>query len=110
MGLGLDALDEDAVQEGGEGLDGFEGCGLGGGVSWVRCSGKQVEEGREGRCRRVLDDGGADRAGSRVPLLFILHDPGEGIERGVTYHDCGLAGDAKENWEYRWMGAFLIDD
>lgn len=68
------------------------GVGLAG---FAARGGRWRREGRNGRCRRVLDDGGADRAG----CFSILHDPGEGIERGVTYHDCGLAGDAKENWE-----------
>jgi hypothetical protein len=31
FGVGFDALDEDAVEEGGEGADGFDGEGLGGG-------------------------------------------------------------------------------
>lgn len=63
MGLGLDALDEDAVQEGGEGLDGLEGCGLGG----VLAGFARREEGRGGRegrgvCKHPIN-GGADRAG-----------------------------------------------
>jgi hypothetical protein len=48
LGLGLDALDEDAVEEGGERFDGFEGCGL-----WERVSCVLLGDGeRLGRVRR----------------------------------------------------------